>query len=140
VSYIFNFFVEILLILTYDLRSVDQSMNDSTLYVMVVGIEVQITTSMNILPVHFRGQFWTTLHNRNIQEWTGIISFNFHCEFYGRPKAVEMVKTLVYPCWSMWSYHECVVDISEIFIGIVVGCVESYFLKVLYEYITDHRR
>jgi hypothetical protein len=47
-----------LLVLTYDLRSVDQTMNDFPFYVMwVVGIEVQITTSINRLPVHFRGQF-----------------------------------------------------------------------------------
>jgi hypothetical protein len=35
-SYIFNFLVEILLILTYDLGSVDQSMNDSRFYVVCV--------------------------------------------------------------------------------------------------------
>jgi hypothetical protein len=55
-SYVFNFVVEILLILTYDLRSVDQTVNDSPFYVVwVVGLEEQITASMSRLPVHFRG-------------------------------------------------------------------------------------
>jgi hypothetical protein len=71
-------------------------MNDSPFYVMwVVVLEVQITTSMSRLPVHFLGQFWTPLHNQNVKEWKGIISFNFHCEFDGRPKAVEVVKKLL---------------------------------------------
>jgi hypothetical protein len=71
-------------------------MNDSPFYVMwVVGLEVQITTSQSRFPVHFHGQFWTPLHNQNIQEWKSIISFNFHCEFDGRPNAVEMVKKLL---------------------------------------------
>jgi hypothetical protein len=43
-SYVFNFVVEILLISTYDLRPVDQIMNDSPFYVMwVVGLEVHVT-------------------------------------------------------------------------------------------------
>jgi hypothetical protein len=55
-------FVKILLILTHDLRSVDQSMNCSPFHVMwVVGLEVQVATSMSRLPVHFRDQFWTPL-------------------------------------------------------------------------------
>jgi hypothetical protein len=95
-SYVFNFVVEILLILTYDLRSVDQTVNHSPFYVIwVVELEVQITTSVSRLPVHFRGQFCTPLHNQNVQEWKGIICINFHCEFDGRPKAVEMMKKLL---------------------------------------------
>jgi hypothetical protein len=39
-SYIINFLVENLLILTYDLGSTDQTMNDSPSHVMVVGLEV----------------------------------------------------------------------------------------------------
>lgn len=40
-SYILNFLVEIILILTYDLGSTDQTMNDSPFQVMwVVGLEV----------------------------------------------------------------------------------------------------
>jgi hypothetical protein len=80
--YVSNFVVEILLILTYDLHSVDQTVNNSPFYVMwVVRIEVQITTSMSILLIHFCGQFWTLFHNQNIQEWKSVISFNFQCEF-----------------------------------------------------------
>jgi hypothetical protein len=95
-SYVLNFIVEILLILTYDLCSADHTINDYTFYVMwVVGIEVQITTSMSRLPVYFHSQFWTPLHNQNVQEWKGIISFNFHCEFDGRPNVVGMVKKLL---------------------------------------------
>jgi hypothetical protein len=55
VPYVLNFLVEILLILTYDLGSPDQAMNDSAFHVMwVVGLEVQITTPMNRFPVQFR--------------------------------------------------------------------------------------
>jgi hypothetical protein len=61
----------------------------------VIGLEVQITTTMSRLQVHFLGQFWIQLHKQNIQEWKGIISFNFHCEFDGRPNVVEMVKKLL---------------------------------------------
>jgi hypothetical protein len=62
-SHVYNFIVEILLILTYELRSVDQTVNDCPFYVMfVVRLEVQITASMNRLPVQFRGQFWTPLY------------------------------------------------------------------------------
>jgi hypothetical protein len=38
--YVFNFVVEILLVLTFALRSVDQTLNDSTFYVMWV-VELQ---------------------------------------------------------------------------------------------------
>jgi hypothetical protein len=95
-SCVFNFVVEILLILTYDLRSADQTMNDSPFYVMlVVELEVQIMTSMNRLLVHFRGQFWIPLHDQNAEEWKGIFSLNFRNEFDGRPDAVDMVKILL---------------------------------------------
>jgi hypothetical protein len=81
------------LVLTYDLRSVDQTTNDSSFYVMwVVGLEVKITTSMSRLPVHFCGQFWTPLHNQHVREWKGIFSLNFHSEFYGRPNVVNMLE------------------------------------------------
>jgi hypothetical protein len=57
-SYVLNFVAEILLILTYDLGPSDQTMNDSHFRVMsVAGFEVQITTSMSRLPVHFHGEF-----------------------------------------------------------------------------------
>jgi hypothetical protein len=56
-SYVFNFFVEILLTLTYGLRSADHTMNDSPFYVIYVGgFEVQITTSIVMFPVPFRDQ------------------------------------------------------------------------------------
>jgi hypothetical protein len=94
-SYVFNFVVEILLILIYDLCFVDQTMYDSPFYMMwVAGLEVHVTTSMSRFPLHLHGQFWTLLLNQNVQEWKGIISFNLHCEFAGRPNAVEMVKKL----------------------------------------------
>jgi hypothetical protein len=85
-------------ILTYDLRSVDQTMNDSPFYVMwMVGLEVQITTSMNRFPVNFHGQFWTYLHDQNVQEREDMISLKFRCEIYGRCNPVEMVKKLLVP-------------------------------------------
>jgi hypothetical protein len=119
-SYVINFIVEILLILTYDLGSTDQTMSSSPFYIMwVVGHEVQITTSMSRFPVHFHGQFRTPLHDQNIQEQKGVISFNFHCEFDGRSNAVEMVKKLLQSCWSMWPNHESG-NVSEPFRGFVI--------------------
>jgi hypothetical protein len=50
---------------------------------------------MSGFPVRFRGQFWTQLDDQKVQEQKGIISFNFHCEFDGRPNAAEMVKKLL---------------------------------------------
>jgi hypothetical protein len=95
-SYVFKSVVKILLVLTYNLRSVEKTMNDSLIYVMwVVELEVQILTSMSRLPEHFRGQFRTPLHNQNLQEWKGNISLNFLSEFDGRPNGVEMVKKLL---------------------------------------------
>jgi hypothetical protein len=42
-SYVLNFLVEIILILTYDLSSTDQTVNDSSFQVLwKVGLEVQI--------------------------------------------------------------------------------------------------
>jgi hypothetical protein len=71
--YILNFHVEILLILTYDLGLTDQAMNDFPFHVMwVVGLEVQ--TSMVRFPVHFHGQFWTMLHDQELQESTSIVN------------------------------------------------------------------
>jgi hypothetical protein len=92
----FDFVGKILLILTCDLCSVEQTMNYSPLHVMwMVGLEVQVTTSMSRLPVHFCDQLWTPLHNQDVQEWKGIFSLNFHGEFDGRPKAVDMVEKLL---------------------------------------------
>jgi hypothetical protein len=66
--YVLNFLAEILLILTYDLGSIDRTMNDSPFHMMwVVGFEVQITTCMRFL-VHFRVQFRTPLHEQDVQE------------------------------------------------------------------------
>jgi hypothetical protein len=122
-SYVLNFVVEILLILSYDLDSADKTMNNSPFYMMwVVGLEMQIMTSMSRFLVHFRGQFWTSLHDQNVKEWKGIISFNFHCECEGRPNAVEMTKKLLQSCSSMWSNHEKV-NISEPFSRLVVCCI-----------------
>jgi hypothetical protein len=59
-------------------------MNDFPFYVMWVGgLEEMITTSMSRLSVHYDGQVWTTLHNKNIQERECIIGPNFHSEFGG---------------------------------------------------------
>jgi hypothetical protein len=53
-SYVFNFAVEILLILIYDLRSVDKTTNGSPSHaIWVLGIEVQITTSMSRFPARW---------------------------------------------------------------------------------------
>jgi hypothetical protein len=54
--------------------------------------EVQIITGMKRLPAHFHGQFWTPLPDQSVQEWKGIISFDFHCEFDSMPNSVEMAK------------------------------------------------
>jgi hypothetical protein len=80
-SYVPNFVVAIYLILTYDLSSVDQTLNDSPFYVMwVVGFEVQIATCMSRIPVDSCGQFGTPLHDQDVQVRKGIIGFNFHSE------------------------------------------------------------
>jgi hypothetical protein len=71
-------------------------MNDSPFRVMlVVGTGVQITTCMSRLPVYFRGRLRSPLHNQDLQERKSIISFNFRYEFYGRFKAVKVVKKLL---------------------------------------------
>jgi hypothetical protein len=94
--HILSFVAEVLLALTHDLGSTDQTMNDSPFYVIwVAGLEMQITTGVSRFPVHFCGQFWTPVHDQSVQEWKGIISFNFHCEFDGRSNTVEMVKKLL---------------------------------------------
>jgi hypothetical protein len=47
-SYVFNFLAEILLILTYDLGSTDQTVKDSSFHMMLVGgLEMQIMTEMS---------------------------------------------------------------------------------------------
>jgi hypothetical protein len=52
----FNIPVEILLSLTYDLGSTDETMNGSPFHVMwVVRLEVQISISMSTFSEHFRG-------------------------------------------------------------------------------------
>jgi hypothetical protein len=90
-SYVFNLIVEVFLVLTYDLRSVDRTMND--IYVKwVAGLEVKMATSVSRLPVHFRGQFWTPHHNQHVQEWKGIKSLNFHNEFYGGRPTINSQK------------------------------------------------
>jgi hypothetical protein len=136
-SYILNFLGEILLILTYDLGLTDQTMID---VMWVIGLEVQIITCINRFPVIFLCQFRTFLHDQDVQEWKSIISFNFHCEFDGRSKGVEVVKKLLQSCWSMWSNHESIIDISGPFCGFVACCIQCHFLKVFHKYITDHRR
>jgi hypothetical protein len=73
----------------------------------VVGIEVQITTSMSKFLVHFRGQFWAPLHDQVVQERKGIISFNFHCEFDGISNAPVVSNTL------MEHYEEVALDTAD---------------------------
>jgi hypothetical protein len=59
-----------ILILTYDLGSIDQAMNDSSFHMIwVVGLEMQIMTCMCRFPVHFHGQFRTPLHDRRKDEY-----------------------------------------------------------------------
>jgi hypothetical protein len=66
-SYVSDFVAKIILVLTYNLRSVEQTMGDSPFYVMwVVRIEVKITASVRRHSVHFGGQFITPLHNQNV--------------------------------------------------------------------------
>jgi hypothetical protein len=69
-----------------------------------------------------------------------IISFHFHCEFYGRSEAVEVVKKMVQSCWTIWPNRIGVVDVSELFGGFVVSCIQCYLLEVFHEYITGYRR
>jgi hypothetical protein len=87
----------------------------------VVEFEVQIATCMSRFPIDSCGQFGTPLHDQDIQEQKGIIGFNFHSEFDGRSKAVEMVKKLLQSCWTMWPNHKGVVNISEPFHGFEVS-------------------
>jgi hypothetical protein len=92
------------MILTYDLGSTDQTMNDSHFHVMwVVGFEVQ----MSRLLVYLHGHFRALLHDQDVQECKGINNFNFYCESDGKFKAVEMVMKLLLSSWSMWPNHEC---------------------------------
>jgi hypothetical protein len=57
----------LILILTYNLGSMEQTMDYSPFYVMrMVKIKVKITASVRRLSVHFGGQFRTQLHNQNI--------------------------------------------------------------------------
>jgi hypothetical protein len=93
-----------------------------------------------LFPVHFRGQSRTPLHDQDLQERKNMISFNFYCEFDGRSNAVEMVKTLLQSCWSMWPNYESVVEVCESFNGFVVCCIQCYFLNVFHKYVSDHRR
>jgi hypothetical protein len=52
-SYVLNFLVEILQILTYDLGSAAQATNDFSFHMMWVdGLEMQITTCMSRYLVH----------------------------------------------------------------------------------------
>jgi hypothetical protein len=65
-------------------------MNTSSSDMMWV-VEREMQTCMSRFPVHFDGQFRTSLHNQNIQEKKGIINFHFHCEFDGEIAAVLLV-------------------------------------------------
>jgi hypothetical protein len=131
ISYVLNFLVEILLILTYG--STDQAMNDSPFHVMWL-VEVRIMTCMSRFPVHFRGQLRISLHDQDVQERKRIINFNLrvHCEFDGRSKAeaVDGVKKLLQFCWSMWPSHGSFVDVY----WFVVCCTHCHFLEVFREY------
>jgi hypothetical protein len=81
-SYVLNYVVEILLNLTYDLGSSDQTMKDSLFHALwVVWLQVQIMTCMSRFLIHFHGKFKTPLHDQNVQQQKVIISFNFYCEF-----------------------------------------------------------
>jgi hypothetical protein len=108
-SYVLSFTVEILLILTYDLCSTDQTMNDSLFHVIwVVRLEVQIMTCMSRFPVNIfnsLGPLFMIKTSKN----RGVIIFNFYCEY----DATEMMK-LTQSCWFTWPNHESVVDISAI--------------------------
>jgi hypothetical protein len=110
-SYVLNFLAQILPILGLT----GQTMIDSPFHVMwLVGLEVQITTCMNMFPVHFRGQFRAPLHNQDVQEWKSIISLNFHCECDGMSNAAKVVKKIAVTLLA-YPNHESVVDVSEPF-------------------------
>jgi hypothetical protein len=100
-SYLIHFLVEILLILTrMNFGSTDQATNDSPFRLMwVVGLEEQIKTCMSRFSVQFCGQFRTHLRDQGVRERKIIISLNFHYEFDGKSKAVEVVKKLLKYCW-----------------------------------------
>jgi hypothetical protein len=120
---VLNFLIKILLILTYDLGSIDHTMNYSPLHVMwVLGFRSTFVASLGLTP----------LHDQDVQEQKSTVSLNFHCEFYGRSNAVELVKKLLLSCWPMWPNHESVVDVSEPLSGFVVHRIQCYFLKVYY--------
>jgi hypothetical protein len=127
-SYVFNFTVQILLIMIYDLCLVDRTMYNSPFYVIwVVGLEVQVMTSVSRLPVHFRGQFWTPLHNQNVQERKGIISFNCILNLMVGLSLLRCCRNccnLAGPCG-----HAMEVSMCQPFSRFVVCCIQCYFLK-----------
>jgi hypothetical protein len=64
--YVLNFLVEILLILIHDLGSTDLTRNDSPFHVMlVVGLEVQITTCFRYTFVASLGPLFMTKMSKN---------------------------------------------------------------------------
>jgi hypothetical protein len=90
-----------------------------------VGLEMHLTACMSRVSEHFRGQFRTPLHEQDVQERKDILSFNFDCEFEGRPNVLEVVNKLPQSCWSMWPNHESVV---EFIIRFVIYRIQCYFL------------
>jgi hypothetical protein len=72
-----------------------------------------------------------------IKKRMSMISFNFHGAFYGRSKALEVVKKLLQPCWSMWPNHGSVVAVSDPFGGFVVYYILCCFPKEFIKHITD---
>jgi hypothetical protein len=87
-SYVLNFLVEILLILTYDLASTDQAMNDSSFHmVWVGGLEMRIKTCTSRFLVHFvakSGPHFITTMMESVQQlnnWLNVKlsrSFRWH--------------------------------------------------------------
>jgi hypothetical protein len=74
-SYVLNFFVEIFLNLTYDLRSTVQAMIDFPFHTTwAVGLELTIMTCISKFPVNFRGQFRTSLHDQDVRERKSVIN------------------------------------------------------------------
>jgi predicted amino acid-binding ACT domain protein len=68
-SLVSNILVEILPMLTYNLDSIDQTMNDSPFHMMwLVGLQVQIKICMSM----FHGKFRNSLHDQEVQEQKSI--------------------------------------------------------------------
>jgi hypothetical protein len=111
-------------------------MNNSPFHViLVVGLEVQITTCMNGFPVHFHGQFRTPLHDEDIKEWKSIIHFTSIVNLMVGLRLLRWWRN----CCNLAGTYGQTTKVSLAYLShlAVVSCIQCYFLKVFCKYITD---